>query len=250
MKIIKINNVTILFLFIAFICGYIKNAIIIFFIVLIHELGHITIIRLYNDKIKRVIIYPFGGITEVEKDLNTSINKELLIAIGGFIFQLLVFLFINIIPFNELTRDLIIEYNKIILIFNLLPIIPLDGSIIINYILNKYLSFTKAYIINIIISILSLTMFIIYNYAYSLNNYLIISFLIYKIYYAIKGYKYIKNRFFLERYLKKYKYNRIINNTNSINDLRLETYHYFNNKGKIVNERRKIQELFDKYRHF
>ena len=250
MKIIKINNYTYIFLLFAFLCGFIKNALIIFIIILIHEIGHVFFIKIYQEKINNITIYPFGGITRIEKDLNTPINEEILIASGGVIFQLLIYIFMIFIPNTLHTRQLIINYNSIIILFNLLPIIPLDGSIIINSILNRFFSYTKSYTINSIISIISIVIFVIYNYNYSLNNYLIISFLLYKTYESIKNYKYIKYRFFMERYISNYKYKRIKNYTRNINDLKLDTKHYFIKNKKVVNERKKLQELFDKYKHF
>ena len=250
MKIIKVNNYTYIFILIAFLCGYIKNAIIILIIVLIHELGHVFFIKRYNEKIINITIFPFGGITNIEKDINTPINEELLIASGGVIFQLFIYLFITFIPLTMHTKELMINYNTIIILFNLIPIIPLDGSIIINCILNRFISFTRSYIIKNIISIITIVLFVIFNYKYSLNNYLIISFLIYKTCVSINNYKYIKYRFYLERYLNNYRYKRIKNNTKNINGLKLDTKHYFRINKKVINEREKIQELFDKYKHF
>ncbi len=250
MKTIRVNNYTYIFLLIAFLCGYIKNALIILIIVIIHELGHVFFIKKYHEKIINITLYPFGGITKVNKDLNTPIKEELVIASGGVLFQIIIYFITVIIPFTMHTKELIINYNNIIILFNLLPIIPLDGSIIINSILNRFLAYTKSYIINNIISVVSIILFVIYNYNYSLNNYLIICFLIYKTYESINNYKYIKQRFFLERYLYNYRYKRIKNYTKRINDLKIDTKHYFFNDNKVVNEKEKLQELFDKYKHF
>lgn len=245
MKIIKVNFLTLYFLLLLFLCGYLKIGIIIFLIVLFHELGHVFFIKLFKYKIINVTIYPFGGITKVDKDINTPLNKELLIACGGIIFQLILFIIIYFVPINVITKELLYKYNMSILLFNMLPIIPLDGSIIINSLLNKIFSYKVSYYLYIIISIIFSIFYLLFNYWYSLNNYLIVSLFIIKTYYAIKNYKYLKTRFLLERYLNKYEYKYISTKTGNLDILKIDTYQYFKENNKIVSEYSKLKEKFD-----
>lgn len=248
MKNIKINYLTIYLLLIYFLCGYIKLGIIIFSIVLIHELGHIIMIKIFRYKILSVTIYPFGGITKVDKDINTSPNKEILIAISGIFFQLLLFIILNLLPLSLNTIKLTFKYNLTILLFNLMPIIPLDGSIILKSILNKFISFKLSYFIEVFISIIFIIIYISINMYYSLNNYLLVFLFIYKIKEAINNYDYIYNRFLLERYLKKYKFKYISTKKGNLDILKLDTYQYFKENEKIVPEYEKLAEKFDKKR--
>lgn len=245
MKIIKVNFLTLYFLLFLFLCGYLKIGIIIFLIVLFHELGHIFFIKLFKYKIINVTLYPFGGITKIDKDINTPLNKELLIACGGIIFQLILFIIIYFVPINVITKELLYKYNMSILLFNMLPIIPLDGSIIINSLLNKIFSYKVSYYLYIIISIIFSIFYLFFNYWYSLNNYLIVSLFIIKTYYAIKNYKYLKTRFLLERYLNKYEYKYISTKTGNLDILKIDTYQYFKENNKIVSEYSKLKEKFD-----
>lgn len=245
MKIIKVNFLTLYFLLLLFLCGYLKIGIIIFLIVLFHELGHIFFIKLFKYKIINVTLYPFGGITKIDKDINTPLNKELLIACGGIIFQLIFLIIIYLLPINIITKNLLYKYNISILLFNMLPIIPLDGSIIINSLLNKIFSYKVSYYLYIIISIIFSIFYLLFNYWYSLNNYLIVSLFIIKTYYAIKNYKYLKTRFLLERYLNKYEYKYISTKTGNLDILKIDTYQYFKENNKIVSEYSKLKEMFD-----
>ena len=245
MKIIKVNFLTLYFLLLLFLCGYLKIGIIIFLIVLFHELGHIFFIKLFKYKIINVTLYPFGGITKIDKDINTPLNKELLIACGGIIFQLILFIIIYFVPINVITKELLYKYNMSILLFNMLPIIPLDGSIIINSLLNKIFSYKVSYYLYIIISIIFSIFYLFFNYWYSLNNYLIVSLFIIKTYYAIKNYKYLKARLLLERYLNKYEYRYISTKTGNLDILKIDTYQYFKENNKIVSEYSKLKEKFD-----
>ena len=245
MKIIKVNFLTLYFLLLLFLCGYLKLGIIVFIIVVFHEMGHILFIKLFKYKIINVTLYPFGGITKVDKDINTPLNKELLIACGGIIFQLILFIIIYFVPINVITKELLYKYNMSILLFNMLPIIPLDGSIIINSLLNKIFSYKVSYYLYIIISIIFSIFYLFFNYWYSLNNYLIVSLFIIKTYYAIKNYKYLKTRFLLERYLNKYEYKYISTKTGNLDILKIDTYQYFKENNKIVSEYSKLKEKFD-----
>ena len=241
MKIIRLDYTTLYLLFILLLCGYIRVGLIIFFIVLFHELGHVLVCLLFKYKIISITIYSFGGITNIEKDINTSPNKEIILSLAGIFMQIILIFFIKDTTF--------IKYNLSIMLFNLLPIIPLDGSFLLKAILNKFFSFKRAYFLYIIISIISILIYTVYNYKYSLNNYLIISIFFYRIYKDIKNYKYIYNRFLLERYLKKYKFKYISTRKGSLDILKLDTYQYFKENEKIVSEAKKLQERFDKDRN-
>lgn len=243
MKIIRVSNTTLYLLFILFLCGYIRVGITIFLIVLIHEVGHVLVCLLFGYKIKSVTLYPFGGITRVEKDINTSPYKELILASAGLFMQFI--LYVVALSFGY--RDLLFyKYNKSIFLFNLLPIIPLDGSVIVYSLLNRFTTFKNSYKAYIVVSVISLVIYIIINYKYSLNNYLIVSIFIYKIYEGIKNYKYVYNRFLVERYLKKYHFKYISTREGNLDILKIDTYQYFKNGGKITSEREKLAEMFDK----
>ena len=246
MKIIKVNFLTIYFLLILFICGYLKVGLIIFFIVIFHELGHVFFIKLFKYQILDITIYPFGGITHIRKDLNTPVNKEILIALGGIIFQILLFLIINLIPLSLNTKLYFYKYNLSIMIFNILPIIPLDGSIVINALLNKFFSFKTSYHLYFFISCIFILLYLFSNIWFSLNNYLIISLFVVKTYYAYKNYNFIFNKFLLERYLNKYEFKYLSTREGNLDILKIDTYQYFRENKKIVSEYDKLCKRFDK----
>ena len=243
MKIIRVSNTTLYLLLILFLCGYIRVGITIFLIVLIHEVGHVLVCLLFGYKIKSVTLYPFGGLTRVEKDINTSPYKELILASAGLFMQIILYVVALCFGYKN---SLFYKYNKSIFLFNLLPIIPLDGSVIVYSLLNRFTTFKNSYKAYIVVSIISLVIYIIIIYKYSINNYLIVSIFIYKIYEGIKNYKYVYNRFLVERYLKKYHFKYISTREGNLDILKIDTYQYFKNGGKITSEREKLAEMFDK----
>ena len=249
-KYFKINNYTYCFFLLCLLCGYLKNISIIFCICLIHELGHIFFIKIFRYEIINVEILPFGCFTTTNKLVNSSINKDLLINLGGILIQLLLMIFLYLIRFNinPITYNLYIKYNIIIIIFNLIPIIPLDGNNILHLILEKYFSFKNSYYLNVYLSFLFLIIFIIINYVYHIDNYFIISFLIYKLVMYLKNYKYISNRFLIERYIYDIEYKKIDNKTNDLKDLKKEVLHYFKENNKYIKEKEKIEKYLSSFK--
>ncbi len=203
--------------------GYYLQLIVLTTLIIVHELGHFLIAKLLKFKVDKIIIYPYGGITKINDLINKDISKELLVAISGIIFQLLFYLIIiylnkiNII--RDYTLNIYSNYNCNLIIFNILPIYPLDGSKILNLLLSKYIYFNLANKITLIISIITILILITTN-IYNNNYSTIITFTII-INYLIKYKNNLKNiyhKFILERFLYRIKYNEIaiINNKNKM----------------------------------
>ncbi len=244
---IKIDYSTYLIIFMALIAGYIKNISIIFSIVIIHELGHVFFFRLFNIKILEIVIYPFGGVSYINKKIHERIYKDLLISLGGIIFQIIFFFFIfllyqyNVIVFS--TYNLFKIYNTNIILFNLIPIIPLDGSKLLLAILSKYLSYSKSYHLMIIIGCITLILYILFNCFYKVNDLILYIYLISKLYEVIKEEKHVLNKFYLERILYNNYYNAIINNSHNIKDMRLDKYYFYKNKDHYINEKDYLKKI-------
>lgn len=243
----KVNITTYLFFLISFLCGYFKNAIIIFLIVFIHELGHVIAIKLCKYQIIKVEFFPFGGITRIDKPINSSINKEMLIALAGIFSQLILGFIIFLFQEKLVDYSLFQLYNLSILLFNLIPIIPLDGSIFIHSLLEKFWPYERAFTFYKGISWLMFFLFLLFNVYYQLNNYFICVVLIAQFFILKKQEKYLIHRFYLERYLKEYPYKKIENHkTNNIRLLKKETKHYFLQNEKYQSEKEIIERYLKK----
>ena len=219
---IQINYLTYLMYFIGLLSGLFKDLFAIFLLILFHETGHFLSAIHYKWNIKKIIIYPFGGLTKYEDIIDKPLKEELMISISGIIFQCLYYLIIYLLNkhylidarFFYLTK----KYNFSIIIFNLIPIIPLDGSKIYNVLLNKVFNFRLSYYITLITSLFLFIIFIIY-FKFDKSNIIISSFMIFELIDSYKKRKYYFKRFILEKYLynnpyKKYKYIKNIKNMN------------------------------------
>lgn len=228
--IFKIHPIYIIVAFICFLTGYFRLFITTTLIILFHELGHILMMLYFNIEIEKVILLPFGGITITNDLVNRPLKQELLIAIMGPIFQIIYYLLFQ----NSYLK--MIHYP--LLIFNLLPIIPLDGSKILNVILNKFFSFYKSETISIIISLITIFMIFIINF--NLIVFIVLIFLIIETSKKYKTRKYLFNKFLYERrnYQLKFKKRKIINKKM---DMFKDCYHIFFVNNKYYTEKEYIK---------
>ena len=63
--------------------GYFLEAITLFGIVLIHELGHLTAAKGFGWRVQEVQLLPFGGVLIVDELGTTSTREELIVALAG-----------------------------------------------------------------------------------------------------------------------------------------------------------------------
>ena len=121
----------ILLLLIIILTGNFNNFLLYFSIIFIHELGHLTMGLIFGWKIDNISFYPYGGVTKFNEDINRPLKEELLILLMGPLTQIIYYLIIiNFISLRNI--NIFRYYHYSILIFNLLPIYPLDGGKILN----------------------------------------------------------------------------------------------------------------------
>lgn len=238
---VRIDYSTYILILIGLLSGYIKNIMIILDIVLVHELGHVFFFSLFKMDIESIVIYPFGGVSKVNKKIHERIYKDILISLGGIIFQgLLIIVIYLLYKYSFIvnsTYNMYISYNKSIILFNLIPIIPLDGSKLLLSICSKFMSYRISYITMIFVGCVSLLLFILYNMIFKLNDIVVYLFLLGSLINCIKEYKYVKWKFYLERILYDNYYNEIINDSFNIKDMRIDKYYYYKNKDRYINEK-------------
>lgn len=206
MKIFYIDKSFFIFLFIIILCGLFNNFIVYFLLLIIHELGHALIGTILGYKLDRIKIYPYGGLTLFKSFYNSPLKKELFVLLGGPLFQIIAYLLLR----SFIHYDYLIIYHYTLLIFNLLPIYPLDGGKLLNIFLNYFFNYQRSFYISYYISLIILILLIGYSiYIKNYNLIMIIIILIIKLIKHIKEFDYVYNKFLLERYLYQFKFKNI-----------------------------------------
>ena len=206
-NIFKIHPLYYIVALITIFTGLFKDFIYITLLIFIHEIGHLIGALYYKWNIKKVVILPFGGITIFNELINKSLKEEFVILVLGPLFQILFYFILCIFNFES---NLMTNYHYGLLLFNFIPIIPLDGSKLLNIILNKIFSFKLSHIISLFISLIYLIyLFIRTIIIKNLILFIILIFLLIKNIKEIYLHKYLFNKFLFERYNYNLKFKKI-----------------------------------------
>lgn len=100
--------------------------------VLLHEFGHALTARHYGIRTRRIVLWPIGGVAQLEGEPRTP-REELHIALAGpavnFVLAALLFVVVNVagLPTYGLLSSLMVA-NVTLGLFNLIPAFPMDGG--------------------------------------------------------------------------------------------------------------------------
>lgn len=239
---IKISNSLYIFIILSLIIGFFNNLFYFMIIIFIHELAHTLFAYIFKFNIINITLYPFGGISNYNYLINNNLIKELIVTLMGPIIQVV---FTYIIYYNYNFPDYFFYYSKLILIFNLLPIYPLDGGKLLNILLSIFISFYKSLKITYYISYFFLNiLFIFIIYYNNLYFYLVYISLVINIIKEYNNINYLFNRFIMERILYKFNFKRKIIVKNIYNFKR-NRYHIINNNFSLVKEERYLKTIYN-----
>lgn len=123
------------------------GTIILFLSVLIHELSHSIVAKSYGIRVKQIMLFIFGGVSDIEEEPK-DFKKEFKMAIAGPATSLALSAVFAIFwwstavlistPFDDFSRTVLIMTNGILFyasilnlilgVFNLVPAFPMDGG--------------------------------------------------------------------------------------------------------------------------
>lgn len=136
------------FIGISILTGTFVQLFILFAIILIHEAGHYAVAQYYKWEIHGIVLWVFGGVMKTDRSTSRPIKQDVFVTIAGplqhlWIYGLLLLLeYWNVLPASVL--HMAYQYNLVLLLFNLLPIYPLDGGKLLLYFLSAHLPYKKA----------------------------------------------------------------------------------------------------------
>ncbi|WP_024280941.1 site-2 protease family protein [Xanthobacter sp. 126] len=133
-----------------------------FFCVLLHELGHVFAARRYGVKTPDITLWPFGGIANLER-IPEKPSQELVVAIAGPAVNVVIALvLLAVLSFTLAGGDLKAEdlakiedprtsmlvklagANIFLVLFNLIPAFPMDGGRVLRALLAMKMGFARA----------------------------------------------------------------------------------------------------------
>lgn len=200
----------------------------------------------YKWNIDKICFYPYGGFTKFSDDLNKPKREELLIMLAGPVIQIIYF-YIMINFLNDKEIVLFSNYHYSILLFNLLPIYPLDGGKLINIVLNYFFPFRKSLRLSLCFSYLIITSIVLFfikqDISLSLSIVLIILLVICKLTGELKKEKYYYNKFLLERYINNYEFPKI-KVIKAISNMSRDYKHVIFKDNKTVSEKESLFRYF------
>ncbi|TCP32243.1 stage IV sporulation protein FB [Scopulibacillus darangshiensis] len=179
----------------------------VFFIVFIHECGHAIAALLLGWRVREIQLLPFGGVAKVDDHGNRPMHEDLIVTLAGPVqhlwLPLLSYLFLLTDYWDQTNHQIFITYNFMILLFNSLPIWPLDGGKLMFLLLLKAFPFKRAYDITLILSCFILIILSIYvgvATPFTLNYFVVGSFICFSIIKEWKERRYVFMRFLLSRW--------------------------------------------------
>jgi Zn-dependent protease/CBS domain-containing protein len=102
--------------------------------VLIHELSHSVVARGYGLPVRRILLYPLGGVSEIELEPQTPVREFTVSAAGPLLSFVLAAIGLgleHVVPAGTVGWIIVRQFcwaNIVVGIFNLLPGLPLDGG--------------------------------------------------------------------------------------------------------------------------
>lgn len=214
---------------------------------MVHELGHFCTAYLFKWNIDKIKFYPYGGTSSFIEDINRPLKEELWILCMGPITQIAFYCLLKLCPFSIQTINFITTYHYTILIFNLLPIYPLDGGKLVQIFLSYFIAYKKSLTLTLYISFIIL--FIIFSLLflkyYSLNFICLFILLLTKLLKEKNKEEYYYQKFLLERYLNQYnwKKTKIIK---EIKDMMRDKKHFIKIQDHYYTEKEILKKKYKK----
>lgn len=208
---IRIDISTYVIVLLSFLAGYFEYTFLTIIIIIVHEMGHFLTGYFLKLKVKEISLFMFGGVTIFDEDLNLNIFKELLVVVMGPVVQMLFYMIVyylytkGFVSVNTMKK--VSTINLILLEFNLLPILPLDGAKILNNILDLILSYDLAHKVSLAVSFLALPLVFLFDN--KLIIILVVISLLLRLFEEINWHKFRINKLLLERKLKGIKFKKV-----------------------------------------
>lgn len=207
---LKFSPIFIIFAFIIIYFGWVKEFIIYFVVMLLHELAHYTVAKIYGYKLNKIIFMPYGAGLSGESNIFNP-KHEIIIALAGPLLNLVLVVACValwwIFPITYAYTDIFVTSNLVLGIFNLLPVFPLDGGRVVLAYFSEKVNKQKIYkimkYIGISFSVIFCLLFFVSAF-YKLNlNYIFIA-----LFLLTSSFNNVSNVYYERAYIKNFSYSK------------------------------------------
>lgn len=175
----------------------------IFLMLSIHELAHILCASFFHYPIEKVHVYPFGLAAQISYIGYGSIMKEVCIIAAGPLTHVCIPFFIHLLQSYAVISPSFASYllmiNASILMFNLLPIYPLDGGRLLQSFFHCFLRFKRAQQLTYLCSMVVVLVVFYMQLLHGLSGTIVLVFLLLQIILSWKDMSFHQLQFFRYR---------------------------------------------------
>ncbi|HET7578267.1 MAG TPA: M50 family metallopeptidase [Bacillales bacterium] len=190
-----------------FVTGHFYEVMMLFTIVFVHEMGHGAAARFFHWRIEKIELLPFGGVAQTDEHGNRPLAEEVIVILAGPAQHLLLYAvglllyYFSILDVQDYQAFL--RHNTTILVFNLLPVWPLDGGRLLRVLCSFSYPFKEAIKKSLLFSTILLALMSLWSaiyYPLHLNLWCVMAFLGFAHFREWKQRYYLYMRFLMGRY--------------------------------------------------
>ena len=174
-----IHPITITYLFLGLMTDSLHGLIFLYLFGFIHEISHVLVARIFKIKTTEIALYPTGFRAKIGDFSHLSSARQLAILSAGplsfFFSAALIVLFYRWGIVSVYGKRLCDNYNLLILLFNILPVYPLDGGKIFDILAANFVDELNCRRLRILISLICLLLMV--RYIQTLGDLMMIGFI-------------------------------------------------------------------------
>jgi len=141
---IKLNVFFILFLFASYFAGWLRQSLLLFASVLLHEAGHVLAAKCLGMRVYEVELLPYGGVARMEELSKYGGFAEAAVSAAGPAVSLVLAMVCFLLRVYSELFEFACTYNLVICLFNLIPVIPMDGGRIARNVMVFFMGYRQA----------------------------------------------------------------------------------------------------------
>lgn len=145
---VKVHPTFLLILVAYGVLGLLTQALLIFLLVIGHELAHLITAKAYGFRVIGLEIFPFGGAAYFEDLFEGRKLEESIVAVAGPVFNIVLLFAAQALRWEGLwigtVSEDFVRFNLWLAAFNLIPVLPLDGGRIVRALFSEAFGFVRT----------------------------------------------------------------------------------------------------------